>query len=843
MALTKPFEELLARLNRFGSDEHVNIAYQSATQGFKVRSTIPSMADDVVEALTDLECNVWYEINSSVTKGRSKAEDISFLNAVWIDIDYKETGIQSEENAHQLIELISDLVGVGPTAVVHSGHGLQPYWAVDPEEDYSQEQATSLLIRWGSFVRWVASSQGGSLDSVFDLPRIFRAPGSVNYKDVANPIRVSVDFPDDWRPLTYDEINDVLIAHGFASVTTSLDEYEQVSASSEWNYATHDCGFTQTLLAAVRPGVTPPKSRHGWLLQQLVRLNSAHRNGCITEVTAEMIVTQMAQRFDEFLSMPPKREKNPGELRAANKWAIARVESFSEKRLQEELRNHQHKDLASADLHTSPLEGPVNFEATEDDLRDVYISSFGAYGRSDAANARRLIHFMRGDFKFVPELGWLRWDGARFVPDREKLIVQTAIDAAHFALEAGAAGEQLKWAENSTNKDRLMNATIIAGTDPEVLVQAVELDADVNSICTPSGIINLRTGELRPANKAMDLNTRQTTVPVGDIPTPLWTQFLKEVIEDEERINYIQELLGAALFGDSRFHVLPVLVGTGANGKSTLLDVVAKILGDYTATMPENFLLETGSAAHPTEIARLRGVRFAVASETRPDGRFNEARVKMLTGGDMLSARFMNQNFFDFKPTHTLFLAVNHLPEVKSGGDGFWRRLRKLDFRKTVPPEKRKENLAQLMVEQEGPGILKWMVDGAVRITEHGMTEPESVKIATQAYRHEEDHIAKFIDEKILLADNASVTKTSVYNAYRDWCGENGEKAVPQNNFNRELKSRLGVTESTSVGFKMFVGMDLLKIDSYNNELSVRQMVGSVEELAIDGDDRDKYWQ
>lgn len=842
MAITKPFQELLSRLNR-SEDGHVNIAYQSAEQGFKVRSTTPAMADNVVDALTDLECNVWYEINSSQAKGRSKAEDISFLNAVWIDIDYKESGIQSEENAHELIELISDLVGVGPAAIVYSGHGLQPYWSVDPEEDFTQEQATSLLIRWGSFVRWVASSQGGSLDSVFDLPRIFRAPGGVNYKDVANPIRVRVDFPDAWRPVTYDEINDVLIAHGFASVTTSLDEYEQVSASSEWNYSAHDCGFVTTIFSAVRPGVKAPKSRHGWLLQQLVRLNSAHRNGCLTEESAKMIVAQMSERFDEFLSMPPKRDKNPGELKAANRWAVARVESFSDKKLQEELRNHNHKELVNSDISVMPYEAPVNYDATEEDLMGIYISSFGAYGRTDSANARRLIHFMKGDFRFVPELGWLRWEGQRYVPDKEKSIWQTAIDAAFFALEAGASGEQLKWAEASANKERLQNATVIAATDPEVLCQAVDLDADANGICTPSGIVNLRTGELRPAKKGIDLNTRQTTVPVGDVPTPLWNQFLAEVIEDEDRILYLQELLGAALFGDSRFHVLPVLVGTGANGKSTLLDVVAKILGDYSATMPENFLLESGTSAHPTEIARLRGVRFAVASETRPDGRFNEARVKMLTGGDMLSARFMNQNFFDFKPTHTLFLAVNHLPEVKSGGDGFWRRLRKLDFRKTVPPEKRKENLAELMVEQEGPGILKWIVEGAVRITEFGMTEPDSVKIATQAYRHEEDHIAKFLDEKVILADNASVTKTAVYNAYRDWCGENGEKSVPQNNFNRELKSRLGVAESTSVGFKMFVGMDLLKIDSYNNEMSIRNMVGSVEELAIDGDDRDKYWE
>jgi P4 family phage/plasmid primase-like protien len=208
----------------------------------------------------------------------------------------------------------------------------------------------------------------------------------------------------------------------------------------------------------------------------------------------------------------------------------------------------------------------------------------------------------------------------------------------------------------------------------------------------------------------------------------------------------------------------------------------------------------------------------------------------MLTGGDTLSARFMGQNFFDFKPTHTLFMAVNHLPEVKSGGDGFWRRLRKIDFRKTIPADKRKENLAQLLVAEEGPGILQWMVDGAVRLTNQGFNEPESVKMATQSYRHEEDHIAKFIDEKTILADTASVTKTALFNAYRDWCIDNGEKPISQNNLSREIKGRLGVAESDSAGYRMFLGVDLLQIGGSNNQRAITEIFES-------GEDKDAYWK
>jgi P4 family phage/plasmid primase-like protien len=833
MALTKPFQELLERLGR-SPDDTVTVCYQSATQGFRVKQTKVSLADTVVDALNDLNANVWYEINPAEADGRCKAEDVTRLAAVWIDIDFKDTGIQSAERAHELIDLITDLINVPPTAVVYSGHGLQPYWSIDPEEDFTQVRGASILARWGAFVRWVAASQGGQLDSVFDLPRIFRAPGSINFKD--QPISVKTEFPDNWRPLSFDELDDVLITHGFATVQTMPTDFEQVSSSETWEYAGSDCEWVPNLFASVRPTSGVPKSRHGWLLQQLVKINAAHRNGCVTEDSAKLLLTALKAQFEEFLKAAPSREMNRGELHGANKWALARVESFDERKLTEELRRHQHKSGLAVDPAAALESSAVKNEYSEEELVEIYDASFYAFGRTDAANSHRLIHFMRNDYKYVTDVGWHKWDGARYALDKEKSIMQVAIDAAKFSLITSADDAQLKWAQQSANKERLQNAITIAGTDPEVLVPTIQLDAEPNELCTPDGIVNLRTGEIRPAIKGFDLNTRQTSVAPSSMATPMWETFLKEIIEDEDRINYLQELFGACLFGDSRFHVLPVFVGTGANGKSTILDVISGILNDYAATMPENFLLDTTGNAHPADIARLRGVRLAVASETRPDGKFNESRVKMLTGGDTLSARFMGQNFFDFKPTHTLFMAVNHLPEVKSGGDGFWRRLRKIDFRKTIPADKRKENFAQLLVAEEGAGILQWMVDGAVRLTNQGFSEPESVKMATQSYRHEEDHIAKFLDEKTIVADTASVTKVAMYNSYRDWCSENGEKPVTQNNLSREVRARLGVAESSNAGFRMFIGVELLKV-APPQEVSVSEMFDIVNK------DKDEYWR
>lgn len=830
MNSTSAFVELLERLGR-SQDDTVTICYQSQIQKFTAKTIKVGMADSTVEALTTLGNNVWFEINPSSVSGRATAKDISRLAALYVDIDYKETGIQSEANAKELVDLLSDLIGVQPTAVVHSGHGLQPYWAIDPEEDYTQEQAAGVLVRFGAFARWVAGSQGGQLDSVFDLPRIFRAPSSVNYKDLDNPVRVRVEFADNWRPVTVDEINDILIAHGISGEQSMPDSFELVSAHDDWQFAAHDCQFTPTLYAGLRPTNQPPKSRHGWLLQQLVLINAAHRNGCLTQDTANDMVKRVNDRFMELLKLAPKREPNQNEVASANRWAIARVESFTEDKLFTELRRHVHSDFLLGDPTSVLGEPSADREIDGTEMELIYKQTFGTYGRTDAANARRLIYFSQGAYKFIPDVGWHRWDGTRYVFDKEKAIYQSAIDAAEFVeTVAGCSPDQLKWAQASLNKDRVVNAITLAGTDPEVLVQAVEMDAEPNELCTPAGIVNLQTGELRDAVKGVDLNTRQTTVPPCPVATPLWMGFLKDTIQDEDRISYLQELLGASLFGDSRYHVLPVFAGSGANGKSTLLDVVSGILGDYSASMPENFLLDTTGNAHPTEIARLRGVRFAMASETRPDGKFNESRVKMLTGGDMLSARFMNQNFFDFKPTHTLFMAVNHLPAVKSGGDGFWRRLRKIDFRVTIPQEKRRENLANLIIEEEGHGVLQWMIEGAVRVTAAGFNEPESVRLSTLEYRHEEDHIAKFIDERIVVAANGTVTKTAIFNAYRDWCIDNGERNITQNALNREIKNRLNAVESGARGAQMFSGIELLNV-----HMTAESMVEEYE--------KDEYWK
>ena len=419
-------------------------------------------------------------------------------------------------------------------------------------------------------------------------------------------------------------------------------------------------------------------------------------------------------------------------------------------------------------------------------------------------------HLFQVNSFFVPNLGWHKWEDNRWVLDETKQIVQAAIDSAFRFAESNPSESTVKWVKRSLQSGALKSAVDLTESIPEIVCAARKLDSVSRELCTPDGIIDLESSELREGNPFVDRHTKQTTVAPDDSETPKWLEFLETIIVDKERIEYIQDLFGLALIGESLHHVLPLFVGTGANGKSTILEVASGILGDYVASMPENFLLDKGFQEHSTEIARLRGCRLAIGSETRPDGKFNESRVKMLTGGDTISARLIGKNFFDFKPTHTLILAMNHLPKVSAGGDGFWRRVRKINFDVTIPAEQQDKTLAQKLVKEEGAGILQWMIVGAKRVlASDELREPESVLIATKEYRFEEDNIAQFINDRIFVNQHMSYSVMEIYNNYKNWCGQESEQPLPRTQLIRELSHRLPLVKEKGRRGVKYTGIGL----------------------------------
>ena len=238
------------------------------------------------------------------------------------------------------------------------------------------------------------------------------------------------------------------------------------------------------------------------------------------------------------------------------------------------------------------------------------------------------------------------------------------------------------------------------------------------------------------------------------------------------------------------------------------------------------------SQQHETEIAGLSGLRLVVTSEVNQEDRFDEAKVKLLTGGDHLRARFMRQDHFTFTPTHHLWLMGNHQPRVHSGGESFWRRLRLIPFTNTVPDDKKNENLVKELLAEEGPGILAWIIAGAVSVHESGMVAPESVMAATEQYSAEEDALARFISDRcqIVNSPTAETTTAALYSAYTRWCAAEGERPMDSRVLGRELRSRYGLQGSRTKRSRSYKGIILLDIDVTDPEHD-------------DGDDRGRWDQ
>lgn len=430
---------------------------------------------------------------------------------------------------------------------------------------------------------------------------------------------------------------------------------------------------------------------------------------------------------------------------------------------------------------------------------------------SDDGNAVLLATRHGTGFRYVPEQGrWLQWDGLRWRPCPD---VGAITAAARETIHAIAPREDLdrKHKLRSLSRRSLEAMVALARCDPTLTVPDRELDADPYQLCTPAGVVDLRTGQVTAPDPAQ-LNTKLTGVaPDNAAPATRWLKFLDETFEhDQAVIGFVHRLAGYSLTGLTTHHVLPFLYGAGGNGKGVFLEVLLEVLGDYATTAPSGFLMATREQ-HETEIARLDRMRLVVCSEVNQNDRFDEAKVKVLTGGDHLTARYMRQDYFTFEPTHKLWLMGNHQPRVGAGGESFWRRLRLLPFTRIVPKEEQIKGLAKQFIEQEGAAILAWLIDGARHALTDGLVEPPSVLAATETYASEEDALARFVADRCHLGPaELRVNTADMRSAYETWCRREGERPISPQMFGRELRARWQVGDAKSNGARFYTGVTLV---------------------------------
>ncbi|MGW1047210.1 DNA primase family protein [Streptomyces sp. NPDC002547] len=424
---------------------------------------------------------------------------------------------------------------------------------------------------------------------------------------------------------------------------------------------------------------------------------------------------------------------------------------------------------------------------------------------SDRGNAKLFVRLYANDYRHVPGIGWYRWDTTRWQIDEDDTVLWAAGDLAENiaghdprgVFTTSALHQHRRRALSTTGINAMLTQ---AKSAPGMVLNAALLDADPYALCTPDGIVDLRTGLVKTPDPNKDFHSRSTSVGPQHVAAPRWERFLTDTFGDDtegrEMISYLQLLLGYSVTGDVGAQVLPFLFGSGKNGKSVLLDVLMKLLGDYADAAPPGFLMARPYEGHPTDLAELHGRRVIVCSEVKPGDKFDEARVKLLTGGDRIKARRMRQDFFSFQPTHKLWLLGNHRPEVGTGGFAFWRRMRLIPFERVVPDDRKIDNLADILVTEEGPGILGWLIDGARRYLAGGrdLSGPERVRIATTAYAETEDHTGRFYEEACITAPELRAEQTALYAAYKAWCHNEGAPAMSSRAFAARTRELVGLT-------------------------------------------------
>jgi putative DNA primase/helicase len=285
--------------------------------------------------------------------------------------------------------------------------------------------------------------------------------------------------------------------------------------------------------------------------------------------------------------------------------------------------------------------------------------------------------------------------------------------------------------------------------------------------------IDLRTGTTYPPRRE-DCITKLagTSLAKPGTACPLWLAFLDRATNgDSDLIGFLQRFLGYCMTGHVHEHVLVFLYGTGSNGKSVFTSTVAGIFGDYAITAPMEMFVESRFDRHPTEIAQLMGVRLVIAQETQKGRRWDEAKIKNLTGGDRLSARFMRGDFFHFKPSHKLMIAGNHRPSLRNVDEAIKRRILLVPFTVTIPASERDKDLGEKL-KPEWPAILRWILDGNQEWRRIGLDVPQSVRDATDEYMSDQDTVAQWADEWLAKDPMAFTTSKSLFASWKHWCEE-----------------------------------------------------------------------
>ena len=447
-------------------------------------------------------------------------------------------------------------------------------------------------------------------------------------------------------------------------------------------------------------------------------------------------------------------------------------------------------------------EKPNGISAGEPVFDDEQANFQPNYTMDDMGNAQRFVDLFGDQIRYCyTDKKWLWYDSRKWCYDNEGMrerMADRAIEAmkaeAKFYIQADEenGGDMAKAFEKHMKKSRFYNSRIsmLNMVQHHVPVLPFQLDRYKMVLNTPSGVLNLKSGELKEHKPEYYL-TKITPVEFSEnAECPKWLEFLNEIFDgDKDLIRYIQKAVGYTLTGSTAEQCAFFLYGTGKNGKSTFLDIIRDVFGDYAANIqPETIMVKSNTGGNAnSDIARLKGARLVTSVEPNEGVRINEGLLKQLTGDDPVTARKLYGEEFEFKPEFKLWIATNHKPIIRGTDTGIWRRIHMIPFTVQIPEEKVDKNLKHKL-KAEMTGIFKWCVDGCLMWQREGLKMPKAVLDSVREYRREMDVISAFIEDKCQIG--GSVQSSVLYAAYSSWAEENNEYRMSATKFGLEIAKR-----------------------------------------------------
>ncbi len=446
---------------------------------------------------------------------------------------------------------------------------------------------------------------------------------------------------------------------------------------------------------------------------------------------------------------------------------------------------------------------------------------------TDYGNAERLAKKWGSELRYVRNWkAWLFWDQSRWCRDTvgvatvvAKHVIRELYDEAAALAKEAAAGNEIAaehaaaltaWARRCETAHRLRDMVSLAETEAPIAATADAFDRDGFALNVLNGTIDLRTGK-QHAHRQEDMITMLAPViydPAANAPN--WERFLERILPDADVRAWLQRFVGYSLTSNVDEQILTFLWGQGSNGKSTFLNAIQAVLGDYAFQGPPGLLIAQergGDDLGRRQRAVLLGKRLVVVQEVEVGRYLNETQVKQLTGGDKVTAARLYEQEMEFLPTHKLVVAANHRPAVKSQDYGTWRRVRLVPFTETILPEERDPGLGATL-RAEASGILVWAVRGCLEWQRDGLKPPAAVADATDSYREDEDRLGDFLRAETVTEAGATVLLADLHKRYRGWCMARGEMPWSNKALAAALEERGWKSDKPKAG-KRFVGMRL----------------------------------